>query len=121
MCWKQEWAHAINNLQHAIKHVERAKGKLIKRKERNEAALKKKRADRYETKKILARITTNNQGIAQCEHVIHDLKEWQDVLFKMVHEYGISHSDNPKRVYKLMGKYPYAEKLKEFGYEVQNR
>lgn len=117
MCWKQEWAHAINNLQHAIEHIEKAQNKLEKRMERNEAALDKS----HEQVKILARITKNHAGIEQCKDVITELKTRQDELFKMIHEYGISKSDDPKRVYKLMGKYPFAEKLKEFSYEIQNR
>lgn len=121
MCWKQEWAHAINNLQKAIEHVERAKSKLIKRRERNEAALQKKWADRYEKEKIYARIDKNRMGQQQCENIIADLKDWQDQLFIMIHKYGISHSDDPKRVYKLMGLYPFDDKLKEYGYENQNR
>lgn len=116
MCWKQEWAHAINNLQHAIEHVGKARDKLIKRRERNEAALKKKQADRYEKEKIQARIDKNRMGQQQCEKIIADLQESQDQLFMMIHKHGISHSDDPKRVYKLMGKYPWAEKLKEFKY-----
>uniref|UniRef100_A0A6M3XG89 Uncharacterized protein n=1 Tax=viral metagenome TaxID=1070528 RepID=A0A6M3XG89_9ZZZZ len=114
MCWKQEWAQAISNLQKAIEHVEKARGKLIKRRERNEANLKKKGADRYEKKKIEARIEKNQRGQEQCEKIIADLKDWQDQLFRMIHEYGITRSDNPKTVYKLMGKYPVAEKLKEY-------
>lgn len=114
MCWKQEWAQAISNLQKAIEHVEKARGKLIKRRERNEASLKKKWADRYEKNKIEARIEKNRRGQEQCEKIIADLKDWQDQLFRMIHEYGITHSDDPKRVYKLMGKYPVAEKLKEY-------
>lgn len=115
MCWKQEWASAINNLQHSIEHIERAQDKLEKRKERNEAALKKKyKTDFYEETKIKARITKNNAGVEQCKGIITELKKRQDQLFIMIHEYGISKSDDPKRVYKLMGKYPFTEKLKEY-------
>ncbi len=120
MCWKQEWASAINNIQHAIEHIEKAQNKLMKRKERNKGALKYKWVDRhdfYEKEKIEARITKNNAGIEQCKGVITELKERQDELFKMIHQYGISKSDDPMRVYKLMGKYPYAEKLKEYKIE----
>lgn len=118
MCWKQEWAHAINNLQKAIMHIERARDKLNKRKERNEKSLKKKWAknDRFEQRKIEMRMEKNRKGQEQCENLIADLEETQDQLFKLIHKYGISRSDDPKRVYKLMGKYPFAEKLKEYGY-----
>jgi chromosome segregation ATPase len=123
MCWKQEWSHAINNLQRAIEHIEHARDKLIKRRERNDAALKKilTNPDRFEQKKIEARIEKNKQGQVQCEKIIALLQEDQDELFKMVHKYGISR-DNPrttdfKNVYKLMGNYPYAEKLKELSPE----
>lgn len=41
MCWKQEWASAIGNLERAIEHVEKAKGKLVERRKRNEARIAK--------------------------------------------------------------------------------
>jgi len=101
MCWKQEWAHAINNLQNAIEHIKRAQDKLEKRMERNESALDKS----HEQMKVLSRIRTNHAGIEQCKGIITELKERQDELFKMIHQYGISKSEDPKRVYALMGKY----------------
>ncbi len=111
MCWKQEYASAIGNLQHAIEHINRAQEKLKQRQDRNEDNLKKKWKDRYEGMKIKARIEKNQMGQGQCEKMITDLKDCQDQLFKMIHEYGISHSESPKRMYKLMGKYPFAENI----------
>lgn len=101
MCWKQEWAHAINNLQHAIEHIEKAQDKLEKRMERNEIALDKS----HEQMKVLLRIRTNHAGIEECKGIISNLNEIQDQLYRMIHQYGISKSDDPKRVFKLMGKY----------------
>lgn len=101
MCWKQSWAMSISSIEHAIKHIERAKEKLVKRKERNEKALKKT----HDPNKVRALIQKNSTGIEQCEKLIADLRETQDELYKMIHEYGFSRSDDPKRVYKLMGKY----------------
>ena len=111
MCWKQEWAMAINNLNGAIAHVERARAKLQKRLERNEANLQRMRQNKkcnypsmLEPVQLLIR--KNEQGMAECEQVIGALRQKQDQLFQMVHTYGIKHSDNPQRVYRLMGKYP---------------
>lgn len=106
MCWKQEWAHTINNMQKAIEHIEKAQDKLNKRKQRNEAALEKVCGkDKFEENKIRERFLKNTAGIEECKGIISNLKEIQDQLYRMIHEYGISHSDDPKRVYKLMGKY----------------
>ena len=106
MCWKQEWAHAINNLQKAIMHIKRAQDKLDKRLERNEAALEKVRGkDKFEENKIGERLLTNTEGIEDCKEIISNLKTKQAQLYSMVHEYGINHSDDPKRVYALMGDY----------------
>lgn len=119
MCWKQEWAMAINNLQHAIEHIEKAQIKLDKRKQRNEATIKrlegytKRYYDKFEVKKAEKRLMKNSEGIEECRQVIAALKEEQDELFQMVHKFGISKSTHPKRVYALMGKYPYAERLKK--------
>lgn len=116
MCWKQEWAHAINNMQKAIEHVEKAHDKLNKRLERNEVNLEKCIGDKFEIKKIKKRIEKNTEAIEGCKQIIESLKINQNLLFMMIHLFGISHSEDPKRVYKLMGNYPFAEKLKEYEY-----
>jgi len=112
MCWKQEWAIAINNLNHAIMHVERAKAKLQKRLERNETNLRRlSQSKKYNCLAMLAPVQAliqkNRAGIQECEYLIADLKARQDQLFCMVHVYGIKHSENPQRVYELMGKYQF--------------
>ena len=106
MCWKYEWSHAIKKMQQAIEHISYARGKLIRRRERNEKSYKNVPSDRTK-----ARIGKNNKGIMECELAMANLKETQDLLFQMVHEYGISHT-NPKhtpnkikRMYKYMGNY----------------
>jgi len=110
MCWKHEWAMAINNLQYAIEHVGKAQDKLRKRLARNKITL-----HRLSTSKnhcgpgslipVQRLIGKNIIGIEECEVVIADLRSRQDQLFRMVHVYGIKLSENPKRVYELMGNY----------------
>lgn len=106
MCWKYEWAHAIKKMQGAIEHIEYAHEKLIRRRERNEKAMK--RSPSKYTERLIVK---NNKGIKECELAMTTLKETQDLLFQMIHEYGISHT-NPthspskiKRTYKYMGNY----------------
>jgi len=110
MCWKQEWAMAINNLNRAAIHVMLAKAKLQKRLKRNEATFQRlSESKKYNYPKILAPIQKliekNRAGIQECEQVIADLKVRQDQLFRMIHVYGIKHSEAPQRVYRLMGNY----------------
>lgn len=110
MCWKQEWAMAINNLNHAIEHIERARTKLGEREQRNRRTLQKLRQSKkhnypIETEPIEVRIVKNQKGQNQCEEIIEDLVKRQNQLFQMIREYGINHSENPKRVYLLMGRY----------------
>ena len=118
MCWKQEWASAINNLQTAITHIERAEKKLLKRRLRNEKRLEHlKKYDKehyypYEINSIKALIKKNSAGEQDCKEIIKILKKQQNKLFKMIKVYGISHSKNPKRVYRLMGKFNYKKMRK---------
>jgi hypothetical protein len=116
MCWKQEWAMAINNLEHAVGHIQRARVKLEKRLERNKKCLEKlKDNPRFRNRfgqpyeKILAptekKIAHNSAGIEECTRLIETLKTSQDHLFRMIHKYGIKHSEDPQRVYQLMGKW----------------
>jgi len=110
MCWKQEWAMAINNLNRAAVHVMLAKAKLEKRLQRNEANLQRLRGNKkYNYPPMLAPVQAliekNRAGIQECEQVIAELKVRQDQLFRMIHVYGIKHSEAPQRVYELMGNY----------------
>lgn len=109
MCWKHEWAMAINKLESAIGHVERGKAKLEKRLARNRCCLERMSRHRKACPSFLAPvqllIEKNSAGIEECNRVIADLKVRQDQLFRMVHVYGIKRAGNPKRVYELMGKY----------------
>jgi len=114
MCWKQEWAMAINNLQMARTHIERAQDKLKKRQARNERNLQRmKRSQKYNYPKMLAPteelIKKNRFAEQDCKDIIADLRERQAQLFRMIHLYGIKHSETPQRVYQLMGKYDITE------------
>jgi hypothetical protein len=111
MCWKQEWAMAINNLQHAIEHVAKARDKLVKRLGRNEKHFdhlmgsKKHRGDKAALAEVQGHIQKNRRGIADCDLVMSGLRTKQDLLFAMIQVYGLNRSENPKRVKQLMGKY----------------
>jgi hypothetical protein len=94
MCWKQEWAAAIGNLERAIVHVERAKVKLEKRFERNATSLERlQESKKYSGPKSLAPverlIAFNESGIRNCEEVIDTLQTVQRRLHRMIKTYGI--------------------------------
>lgn len=110
MCWKHEWAMAINNLNTAIAHVQKAQDRLQNRLVRNNKNFERmKSSKKYNYPKMLAPVEAliekNERGIEECEELIADFRARQDQLFRMVHEYGIKRSKVPQRVYQLMGKY----------------
>ena len=78
---------AVNNLNWAILHTERAKHRL-------------------EGRAFLSRTTAGfekaRQGAAECEALIATFKESQGRLKKLIHEVGISRTDNPTRTRTLM-------------------
>ena len=111
MCWKHEWAKAINNLNRAITFVERAQKSLEERLARNRRHLNRLR----ENKKynypanilpVEERIKKNQNGIEECKQIIADLKERQSQLYCLIHTIGISHGETSQTVYELMGNYP---------------
>lgn len=110
MCWKHEWAMAINNLNSAIMHVQRARERLQNRLVRNKKNLERMKSNKkYNYPKMLAPVEAlidkNQRGIQECEQLIADFRSRQDQLFRMVHIYGLKRSETPQRVYELMGKY----------------
>lgn len=110
MCWKHEWAMAINNLNSAIAHVQKAQQKLQNRLVRNKKNLERmKSSKKYNNPKMLAPVEVliekNQRSIEECGQLIADFRARQGQLFRMVHVYGIKRSENPQRVYELMGKY----------------
>ena len=102
MCWKHEWAMAINNLQWAIKHIDRAKSSLKKRLERN-----KKNLERHggKDKQIEALIQKNQTAIECCNQLQKLLRHCQDQLYRMIQIYGIKRKESSKRLRRLMGDY----------------
>jgi hypothetical protein len=107
---------AINNLNRAAVHVMLAKAKLQKRLKRNEANLQRLGSNKkYNYASMLAPVQAliekNRAGIQECEQVIADLKARQDQLFRMIHTYGIKHSEAPQRVYELMGNYQFPKAI----------
>ena len=108
MCWKQEWAAAIGNIQKSIKHIDAAELKLERRYDKNIISLAKRSGrnwDKFEAKKILGRISKNQEGIAQCRILKILLKERQDHLFQMIHHYGITKAKENRRLIELMNGY----------------
>jgi hypothetical protein len=110
MCWKQEWAMAINNLQHAQVHIARAQRKLQLRLHRNLQNLMRLQVDKKhnypsEIDPVKALITRNDLGIAACDQLLDTLQAKQDELYHLIKVHGINHSENPQRVRQLMGKY----------------
>lgn len=94
MCWKYEWASAVNNLNSAIIHVERARRKIHKRLLRNEKTLKKlSESKKYNCPAHLdpvkALIEKNREAENKCRQVIADFRERQKQLRRMINTYGI--------------------------------
>jgi hypothetical protein len=91
MCWKQEWASAVNNLNWAIRHTERAKAKL----EARIAGFENYTLGESEVEKA-------RQGAAECEALITNFKNSQERLKRLIEVVGISRTDNPARTRILM-------------------
>jgi len=118
MCWKDEWAKAINNLNSVITHVEYAQKKLEARLARNQKHLSRLKGDKkYNYPLVLApveeRILRNTEAIENCKSMVSEFRESQGLLYCMVHTIGITRSKmskmsmtQPQRVYNLMGNYP---------------
>ena len=104
MCWKQEWASAIGNLQSAVTHIERAKAKLEHRREKNLQRLQHHH-DKWSVKTILPLVTKNTAGIIECERTIATLRAEQAYLYHMIETYGISVREKNARLIKLMNGY----------------
>ncbi len=119
MCWKHEWAKAINNLNRAIMFVERARESMQKRLLRNDKNLRRLQQNKKYNypgvlKPVQDRIQKNLRAIAECDQIISELKIMQNQLFVMVHFYGIKQPGGSQRVYQLMGKYDVKEALEKF-------
>lgn len=94
MCWKYEWAKAVNNLNRAIIHVEGARKKIHKRLLRNQRTLrvyKKSKKWNYPgcLAPVEALIKKNREAEEQCRRVIADFREKQNQLRRMISTYGI--------------------------------
>ena len=108
MCWKQEWAAAIGNIQKSIKHIDLAQYKLEIRYESNIETLghnSGRNWDKFECRKIIERMMKNHSGIAQCKILKILLKERQDHLYQMIGDHGIVKANENKRLIALMNGY----------------
>ena len=95
MCWKEEWAYAIRNINGAIKHIERAKERLEKRRDRARKHYQKLNEDKKHRSvnallEIQERITGNNRAIDECDYIVAELKDQQKNLRALIEEFGIN-------------------------------
>ena len=106
MCYKQEWASAINNLTRAMVRIDRAKKKLEAR--AHERRLTKARAlgkDRTDIAKDAdEKLKKNLEGIRQCDQLLDSLKEDRHTVLGLILDYGIAQSEDPAKTRQLMGK-----------------
>ncbi len=103
MCWKYEWAKAVNNLNHAIVHVERARKKIHKRLLRNEKTLKtlnksKEHSGPKSLAPVKALIEKNRDAELQCKLMIADFRGEQKQLRHMINTYGIKRFSKKSRM-----------------------
>jgi hypothetical protein len=106
MCWKQEWASAINNINWTIIHIERAEAKLQKRLARNEQHLEYQMQLEYKDKQALGEIQSliqkNRKALSDCNNLVTLLRGHQEMLKSMIEEYGINRAKESQRLKVLM-------------------
>ena len=107
MCWKQEWASAINNINWTIIHIERAQAKLRKRQIRNEATMGKlyAKGDKWSMKefeKVGELVKKNAEGEKECKILVDVLRGHQKMLQIMIERYGITRAKESQRLKVLM-------------------
>lgn len=94
MCWKEEWAYAIEKISKAIAHIENAKKKLKKRWQKAAQRLQKQSQDPKhnqpsELAKIREIMNKHTMAIIECEHLIAALKKHQATLRLLIEKHGI--------------------------------
>lgn len=120
MCWKQEWASAINNINWGIIHVKRAQIKLQKRALRNDKFLRYLSQNKHKSSpKMIAEVQKllekNRDGAFKSALAIATLRDIQAELKNMIKTYGISHTSKPARTRELMaGRRKVAGKVKRW-------
>lgn len=106
MCWKQEWASAINNINWTIIHIERAQAKLQKRLARNEQHLEYQMQREHKDKQALAQIQgliqKNRKAFNDCKALSDVLRGHQKMLQNMIEVYGINRAKESQRLKVLM-------------------
>ena len=95
MCWKEEWAYAIRDIDKAIVHVEKARKKLAKRRARAQSWLQKQSQDqKHNQPKQLAQIQeVISKGVLaehRCDYLIETLRMKQRLLRGFIEAYGFS-------------------------------
>jgi len=103
MCWKFEWARAVNNLSYAITHVERARRKIHKRLLRNQRTLRVyKNSKKYNYPgcfaPVEALIKKNSEAELKCKLLISEFRDLQKELRRMIKTYGIKMVSKKSRV-----------------------
>jgi DNA repair exonuclease SbcCD ATPase subunit len=124
MCWKQEWSHAISNINHALDHIQKAKKKLEKRaNDRREtiknAPTKCRRIDKAKEiiKDAEQKLAKNLDGIRLCQQQIDSLKENRLKLLTLIREHGFSQGggeESDVRWVRLLGTCKLCESYSEY-------
>lgn len=105
MCWKQEWASAIGNIEAAIRHIERAQAKLERRRTKNLETMLRRHDDRWTVKTVSQLMLKNTIAIEQCKDTVRRLRAEQDWVYAMIQTFGITNRDRSKRLTSNMGGY----------------
>jgi uncharacterized protein (UPF0333 family) len=104
MCWKQEWANAIGNIESAIRHIERAQQKLERRREKNLATMLKHKG-KWTIKTVAPLLVRNTVAIEECKQTASRLKGEQALIYAMIKAFGISNRPHSKRLVENMAGY----------------
>jgi hypothetical protein len=104
VCWKQEWASAINTINWTIIHIERAQAKLHKRRINNEETKGKIliKGDKWSLQVVEKLILKYQKGEHECKILIDVLRGHQEMLKHMIEDYGISRKGESARLQALM-------------------
>lgn len=110
MCWKEEWAFAIDFINKAIAHVEKAEKKIQDRRIRAQRwyvrlSMDKKHGTPSELAKVQTIIKKWAEAEQECYNVIERLRCEQRVLRDLIENYGFNrkHSGSA-RVRKILEK-----------------
>lgn len=93
MCWKEEWAYAISDLNKAIAHIEKAREKMEKRRLNAQRwyenlSRDKKHGTPKELAKVQEIIGKYVEAERKCQCLISFLRSHQISLRRLIEKYG---------------------------------